>query len=161
MNIDAISKQDNQLHLHEDKTLYGRYCSAKIHPICNTYKLDGKDVQVKQVCRDLGVYFSSDLSWSSHIDKVLVKAYRTFLLIKRSFPNTTNVTVKKPLYLALVLPIITYGSPIWCPYNLKDTTALEKFQRRATKFQMNGSTADYKTRHKPTNVTTDVPIRTL
>ena len=50
---------------------------------------------VKQACRDLGVYFSSDLSWSSLIDKGLMKAYCTFLLIKRSFPNTTNISVKK------------------------------------------------------------------
>lgn len=121
MDIDAISKwsQDNQLHLREDKTLCVRYCSTKIHPICNTYKLNGKDVQVKQAFRDLGVYFSSNLSWSSHIDKVLVKAYHTFLLVKRSFPNTTNITVKKRLYFALVLPIITYGSPYGVPTTLK------------------------------------------
>ena len=89
-----------------------RYCSTKIHLICNTYKLNGKDIQVEQACRELGVYFSSDLPWSSHIDKVLVKVYRTFLIIKRFFSNTTNITVKKRLYLALVLPIITYGSPV-------------------------------------------------
>ena len=140
MNIDAISKWSRIINsIFLKIKLSVRYCSTKIHPICNTYKLNGKDFQVKQACRDLGVYFSSDLSWSSHIDKVLVKAYRTFLPIKRSFPNTTNIIVKKRLYLVLVLPIITYGSPVWCPYNLKDVAALEKFQRRATKFLTNGS----------------------
>ena len=148
MDINAISNwsTENKLPLHKDKTLCIRFCSSRINPICHSYHINGIEVQANRSCRDLGVYFSSDLSWSTHIEKILSKAYQTLFLIKRSFSNTSNITVKKQLYLSLIFPIVTYGSPIWWPYNLKDIIALEKLQRRATKFIVNDHSMNYKSR---------------
>ena len=114
-----------------------------LDPICTPYFLGSQPIPVKDCCKDLGVFFSSDLSWSWHIDNMISKAYRTLFLIKRTFPATSCVNVKKSLYLCLALPVLSYCSR---PSHLKDIIALEKVQQRATKYIVNDSTVDYKAR---------------
>lgn len=114
------------LALHPDKTYTISFCSPKVNSCPHTYLLNNEPITAKSSCKDLGVRVSSDLSWSLHIHKVLQKAYGTLQLIKRTFlPESTPVLVKKYLYLSLVLPILTYASPIWRPQHQKDIIAIE------------------------------------
>ena len=62
------------------------------------------------------------------------------------FSITSPTLTKKKLYQSLVLPILTYCSPVWRPFLLQDITALEKVQRRATKYIVNDSSLNYKDR---------------
>ena len=105
-------------------------------------------IKIVDMCKDLGVVFSSTLSWSYHISKILNKAYRLLYFIKRTFPSaSTPIHIKKTLYLSLVLPLVTYASPVWRPSLLKDIKALEKLQKRATKYILGTyPSTDYKTR---------------
>lgn len=96
--------------------------------------------------KDLGVTFCSDLSWSEHIESIISKAYRIFFLIKRTFSISSPTSVKKLLYQSIVLPILTYCSPVWRPHLLKDITTLEKVQIRATKYIINDPSMNYKDR---------------
>ena len=86
------------------------------------------------------------MTWSTHIENVISKAHWIFFLIRRTFSTNIPISVKKQLYSSLVLPILTYCSPVWRPHLLKDITALERFHRRATKFIVNNPSLDYKTR---------------
>ena len=126
-DLDRISNWGSTSHLlfHDDKTFFLRFRPIKCNSICYTNKLNEKDIQSKPSCKDLGVIFCSDLSWSSHIDKILSKAYRTLHLIKCTFSMSSTISIKKRLYMSLVLPLITYCSPIWHPSLLKDIIALE------------------------------------
>ncbi len=110
--------------------------------------LNGNPISSRISGRDLGVNLSSDLSWSLHIQKLLQKAYGSFHLIRQTFPpDSTPTHIKKHLYLALVLPLLTYASPVWRPKLLKDIIALEFFQRRATRYLLNyPKSADYTSR---------------
>ena len=84
--------------------------------------------------RDLGVIFSSNLSWSDHINAIVHKGYSTLHLLCRAFPSTTPVKAKKLLFTSSILPKLTYCSPIWRPYLIKDIVMLERIQKRATKY---------------------------
>ena len=44
---------------------------------------------------DLGIVFSDNLTWFSHVDSTVAKAYKTFGLLHRTFKNTTSIQVKK------------------------------------------------------------------
>ena len=140
---------DFLLSLHPDKTFFISFRSSRLKKSWgHCYLLNGNPISSRISGRDLGVNLSSDLSWSLHIQKLLQKAYRSFLLIRRTFPpESTPTHIKKHLYLALVLPLLTYASPVWRPKLLKDIIALESFQRRATKYILNfPKSTDYKSR---------------
>ena len=56
-------------------------------------------------------------------------------LLYHTFSKSSNISVKKFLYLLLVRSqIITYGSLMWRPYLIKDIKFIEQIQCRATKF---------------------------
>ncbi len=118
-DIDAISSwsNDSQLLLHELKTCLVRFCSNKVHPVEFNYLLNSNSILVRSSYKDLGVTFSNDLTWNSHIDNIIAKAYRVLFLIKRTFSVSSPMAVKKRLYQSLILPMLTYtvlqyGAPI-------------------------------------------------
>ena len=61
---------------------------------------------------DLSVLFSSDLSWGVHIRSIASKGYQTIGLLGRAFPASSSVRAKKLLFMSLLLPKLTYCSPI-------------------------------------------------
>ena len=86
---------------------------------------------------------STDLSWNHHHEYITSKAYKMLGLLHRTFSKSSNISVKKLLYLSLVRSQITYGSPIWRPSLIKDIKFIEQIQRRATKFILNDYHSDY------------------
>ena len=90
--------------------------------------------------------FTANLSWHSHYEAIVAKAYKSLGLLKRTFKHTTSPQVKRTLYLTLVRPKLLYFSPLWRPYLIKDIMLLERVQRRATKFILSDYSMDYKSR---------------
>ncbi len=123
-----------------------KFHSPRCDPLHFDYQLNGSSIKVKSSCKDLGVIFCSDLSWSNHIGTILSKAYKTLYFIKRTFAISSPMRVKKLLYLSLVLPLVTYCSQVWRPHLRKDIIALEKLQKRATKYIVNDKSLNYKQR---------------
>ncbi len=95
---------------------------------------------------DLGVMVSGTLSWSQQCNLVCSKAYRAFHIVRRSAPTTSSLTLKKRLYLTLIRSHVSYCCQLWRPYLVKDFLAIEKIQRRATKYILGNYVDEYKTR---------------
>ena len=76
--------------------------------------------------------FTKDLSWDSHITKIVKKANKNlgFLRTLRVGPKS----VKEKTYLALVRPTHKYASPVWDPYTATNITKIEAVQRRAARW---------------------------
>ena len=88
----------------------------------------------------LGLMFSNDLKWTTHINKISNKASSTLGFIQRNLKKCPQ-ECKKTAYIALVRSTLEYGSSVWDPYLEKDIYQLEKIQRKAVRFIKN----DYKT----------------
>ena len=73
------------------------------------------------------------MSFSSHIDRVTLKATRMLNFIKRNLYKC-NKEIKCIAYLSLVQPSLEYAASAWDPYLIKDITAIEKIQRRAVRW---------------------------
>lgn len=130
------------LEIHPDKcnVLHFGYNNHSIN-----YWLDNTSInQVKHV-KDLGIYVDVDLKWSQHCTRVARRAHRLLTIIKKSFTSRCP-TIMLKLYKAQLLPIFDYLSPIWSPYLKRDVDALEKVQRRFTRFFSNIRQSPYRSR---------------
>ena len=110
------------------------------------YYLDSTPIPSSNHHKDLGVIFTTDLSWSNHYSHIASSAYKLLGLLRRSFSVTNLTSTKKLLYIALIKSRLTYASPVWRPHLIKDIVYLENIQRRATKFILNDFRSDYKSR---------------
>ena len=81
----------------------------------------------KVICmKYLGVYISSDLSWSIHIDIITSKARRTFGFI--STDSNVNSSVLTKLYTTLVRPLLEYCCAVWDPHLQKTLKNLNLYK---------------------------------
>ena len=134
-----------RLLFNETKSAVLQFTKKK-HPTQTTYYIHESPVPTQESYKDLGVTLTTSLSWNSHYDRISAKAYKHLGLLRRTFKDYSFVQTKKCLYLSLVRSQITYCSPLWRPYLIKDILSLERIQRRATKYILNDYVSDYKSR---------------
>ena len=83
--------------------------------------------------KDLGIIVSNNLSWKSHLNTKLIKCSRLFYFLKRNIPFSVSCSRKKLLYNTLILSILLYGAPAWCP-SLTLLHQLELFQYKVLRW---------------------------
>ena len=103
--------------------------------------------------RDLGVYVSSDLSWTKHIEEMVSKANRILGLLVRTF-TSRDVDLWRNLYISLVRPHLEFASVVWNPYLRKDIDLIERVQKRATKIPTELCNLSYEERLRRWGLTT-------
>ncbi|MFI5406894.1 MAG: RNA-directed DNA polymerase, partial [Nitrososphaerales archaeon] len=84
------------------------------------------------VIKDLGVTVDSDLSFVTHINEKVNKAFQMIGLINRNFINIDRVTFLL-LYKSMIRSHLEYAHAVWSPYKSFIIENLEKVQKRATK----------------------------
>ena len=136
---------ENQLFFNINKCTVLPF-KSKSPSDANCYRIDNNIVSSKSSHRDLGIIFSTNLSWSAHYESIISKAYRSFGLLRRVFSNIHSIKAKKELYISIVRSNLLYCSPLWRPYLIKDILNLERIQRRASKYILGDYTSDHKTR---------------
>ena len=63
--------------------------------------------------KDLGIYFSENLSWDHHISFVLQKGNQKLAYLKRTIPSETKLSVKCNLVKTYIISILFYESDVW------------------------------------------------
>lgn len=94
------------------------------------YTLDGRPINRVFTIKDLGVTFSTDLSFNDHVQDLCKRANRMLGFINRSTRGMTRMAVFKTLYSSFVRQLLEYASPVWSPYQLGLIENLETIQRR-------------------------------
>lgn len=104
--------------------------SKKKHVINFDYKINNeKLIKVEQI-RDLGVLFSSDLSFVSHINQITNKAKSLLGFIKRNTRDFHDPYTLKSLYTSLVRSVLEYASVLWTPYYEVHSSKIESIQKQ-------------------------------
>ena len=80
----------------------------------------------------LGVTFSKDLSFDTHIDKISSKLSKLSGFIIRCTRNMSYSALLN-LYKALILPHIVYCACVWAPHQTNHLDRLEKVQRKISR----------------------------
>ena len=147
-DLNNLSKwcHENDISFHISKLCLVRFCNRARDVTYTDYTIDGTDIVSQDHCRDLGVIFSSDRSWTEHYHSISAKAYQTLGLIRRLFLSSVPICVKKLLFISLVKSRLTYCSQVWRPHYIKDIRFLERVQPRVTKYILNDFQSDYRSR---------------
>ena len=91
------------------------------------YHLCGNRLNTVSETKDLGIYITSNKSWSLQATKCANKANSVIGFVRRTVgPNNPDLFSK--LYKSLVRPILEYSSPVWSPHLKKDIATLAKVQ---------------------------------
>ena len=77
--------------------------------------------------KDIGVTIDSKLTFEHHMNEKINKANSTMRIF-----TCLDEDIFPLLYKALVRPHLEYANALWSPYKIKDITAIENVQRRAT-----------------------------
>lgn len=83
--------------------------------------------------KDLGVWFSSDLSFSIHCNNIVKLAKQRAALIRKVFTSGDRATLVWA-FKTYVRPILEYASPVWSPCRVGLIKLIETVQRNFTRF---------------------------
>ena len=116
---------DRQLKFNTDKCEAMRISKGNDYS-SPQYHLCGNQLKAVSEVKDLGIYITSNLSWSVQANKCAKKANSVLGFIRRTVGPKNPELVPK-LYNSLVRPILEYCSPVWCPHFKKDSTPWRKY----------------------------------
>ena len=83
-------------------------------------------------CTDLGVSYDANLSFTSHVSKIVAKASCRSKLILKCF-NSRDSRLLMRAFCTFVRPLLEFSSVIWNPFTMSDIKRVESVQRRFTK----------------------------
>ena len=99
-----------------------------------TMTIDNKETIIEECTeeKDLGIIIDNELKFDRHIQEAVKKASKVLGMIKRNFIYIDKETLLL-LYKGLIRPTLEYGNVIWAPFLKRQSSEIEKIQRRATK----------------------------
>ena len=98
----------------------------------NVYHIKSTIIKATDTIADLGIKRSCDGSYSEHCNSMILKANRTWGMIRHIFPSGHR-NLFWPEFQIYVLPILTHCSPLWSLFLKRDINAVEGVQRAFTK----------------------------
>lgn len=119
----------NNMSLNGTKFVHLPYGKNQELMSCSTYHSDtGEDISTKDTVKDLGVLFSNDLTYNSHIQMIVNKVKNISSWVYRTF-KTREQSTMLTLWKSLVIPHLDYCSQLWSPSKRLLMQDLEKLQK--------------------------------
>ena len=114
-----------------------QFSPSKCQVIQVTYKseyiLHGQVLETVTCARYLGVDISSNISWNSHIGRVVGNANRSLGYIRRNIKSKSK-DVRESAYNTIVMPQLEYASAVWDPHTKEHISKIEMVQRMAARW---------------------------
>ena len=111
--------------------------TRKTQPVIYPYTIKDNGLTTTSAEKDLGIWVSSDLTWTKHVLERCTKANKLLGFVRRSGREITNTRTRRTLYLSVVRPVLAYASQVWSPQSIGLIKRTERIQRRASKFILN------------------------
>ena len=143
-------KNKNNLEFNTKKFVHLRYDPFKIIPEDQdtSYKSTDKAlIEQKQTAKDLGIYMSSNLKFTDHIDNLVSKCRQLIGWILRTFRSRGSLPMLT-LWKSLTLSRIDYCSQLWAPHKIGEIKKIEAIQRTFTSYISNVKDENYWNRLK-------------
>ena len=89
----------------------------RIKKINVSYTFEGTVFDNVEKIKCLGITFTNDLKWHTHVSNICSKANRTLGFLRRNLAACPKA-VKESAYKGLVRPVLEYGSSVWDPQSI-------------------------------------------
>lgn len=134
--IDNINQWStaNNMKLNVKKTKEFTVSFLKNQPSLEPLVINNQPLEMLPTTKFLGVYLSSNLKWTTHIDYVCSKASKRLYALRTLRRNGVHPRDLRSVYCYFIRPVLEYACPVWhssLPLFLKDQ--VEHIQRRAAK----------------------------
>lgn len=124
--------QVNNLHLNIDKCCYiSFFKGAKKHH--SIYHINNENLKYVNEVKDLGVWFTENLSFHDHITKISLKGTRILGFILRNCSEFSISTINS-LYCSLVRSNLEYSTIVWSPQYQLHSDRIERVQNKYLRF---------------------------
>lgn len=135
LNIDHVAEWGliNKLHFNISKCNVVSFTRA-LRPMHFEYQIEGQTIPRVESVRDLGVLFTKELMFRTHIQQICVKSFKNLGFIIRETRDFDNTSAVKSLYNALVRSRLETSAIIWNPYETKYSLMVEKIQNKFTRY---------------------------
>ena len=107
--------------------------TRKLKPVSFVYHMAGSQLEIVSTEKDLGVYFTDNLTWNKQVNEQCTKASRLLGYVRRNTRLVKSNTVRRLAYLTLVRSHLGYATQVWSPQSIDLIRKLERVQRCATK----------------------------
>lgn len=107
----------------------------------NQYFVGNGRIETVSSFKYLGIFFTSDLSWSTHIEYITNKALKKLGFLKRRLFQA-NSNTKLHAYISLIRSTLEYASVIWHPHQASFINSLEAVQNKAARFILRSYSSD-------------------
>ena len=121
-----------QLNLAPHKCFSLQIAKPSYQSTSTHFHLDQTLISSSTLVKDLGIFISSDLTWSHHINHIFKNASATSYIILKTF-KTKNIWTLVKLFNTYVRPKVEYNTPVWSPSLKKDIIKIESIQRKFTR----------------------------
>jgi hypothetical protein len=111
-------------------------------------QINNVNIKYSNTIKYLGVYINELFKFNGHVKESLIKANRTYFLLRPLFGNIHLSEKTKLLsYKQLIKPILTYGFPIWFTCSTTYAKKLELFERKILRHCLNKHYASHNRRY--------------
>ena len=81
------------LAFNVSKFIHMNYWSNSLN---SSYCINSHSIMLANQCKDLGIVFTCNLNWSSHIEMIISRAYKILGLLRRTFHTSCTSTIPVP-----------------------------------------------------------------
>ena len=104
-----------------------KYDVARLNPIY----VSGLPVQSVSSFKLRGVTLSNDLTWNSHVEKVIKKANSRLYALRQLKKAGLSITDLVIIYCSFVRSVVEYAAPAWSNVTMYLSDSIETIQKRA------------------------------
>ena len=132
------------LKLNYNKCMVISFTNKK-KPIIYNYDVNGTTLSRVETVKDLGVHLTPNLNYATHINFIILKAFKMFGFLKRTSSEFSNIKTLKSLFVTLVRSQLEYACQVWSPHQRYLIERLERVQCKFIKYLCWKSNIDYST----------------
>ena len=143
-DLDKLSTwaMENNMELHPDKFVFLNFnCrSSRFHLLSQLpfyeenlcYSTPTNVLEPSPIVRDLGITFTPDLSWSTHVSVITKSARKKAGWALSIFRDRSPYVMLTLLYKSVVRSLLKYSYPVWSGLSIQETCDIEAIQRSFT-----------------------------